>query len=494
MRAAVAEDRLGELFEGRWTGQPTGWSKWRRTQDLRTAGFRAFHVHVGATASVRRSLYVDAGGMDSSLKLGEDIELGYRLAMKGAVFVAEREATSWHLGRSHLMRHQEQVQRYNAPHIAQRVPDFRKFRQPTGRSYRVPYVEAVVDVTKQGYEQVKHTVDGLLRSGPGDLRCLLVGPWSGLDDDRRDVLGEAHLDLRLVQEDYSDEQRVGFVEKVEQTAFPAQFRLHVPVGWRPADGAVEQACREMQKRSHGLRSMLLPDGRVARLERTAAYERAARVRRPGEVLDDVVDDVAGTGGPTAAPTASSRTTRSSRRPRRPRSLHRAPAHRSPPASATPAGRGPHARCGSGRLRLPHPSSLTPARPAFPTPLRGPVRLPFLLTVAAAALLLVAGCSPATEDDRDDAERTERTERVALQVLPGIAQPGTGTAGSPELSLLGPGRARATRCAAAAAAGDAGRVAVRRPGAAGPDRCGDVSRARLAGGPGALPGDCSGSVR
>ena len=43
----------------------------------------------------------------------------------------------------------------------------------------------------------------------------------------------------------------------------------------------------------GLR-LLLPDGEVARLERTSAFTRAARVVRPGEDLDDAVDAVSGT--------------------------------------------------------------------------------------------------------------------------------------------------------------------------------------------------------
>jgi len=50
----------------------------------------------------------------------------------------------------------------------------------------------------------------------------------------------------------------------------------------------------MQKRAQGLRSVVLPDGQVARLERTAAVERAMRVRRDGEDLDDAVAAVSGT--------------------------------------------------------------------------------------------------------------------------------------------------------------------------------------------------------
>ena len=41
-------------------------------------------------------------------------------------------------------------------------------------------------------------------------------------------------------------------------------------------------------------SVLLGDGQVARLERTSAFTRAARVVAAGEDLDDAVDDVSGT--------------------------------------------------------------------------------------------------------------------------------------------------------------------------------------------------------
>lgn len=295
VRTAAAEDRLDQLFEGRWRGEHDWVEKiWRRTGDLRRAGFRAFHVHVGSTASVRRDLYLETGGMDPDLKLGEDIELGYRLSAKGAFFVGERQATSWHLGRTHLMRHQEAVQRFNAPFIAQRVPDFRKFRRTRGRSYAVPFVEAAVQVAGQRFEDVKFTVDGLLEAEPGDLRCVLIGSWDELDEGRRDVLADEQLEARLIREEYAGDGRVVLLEKLEASAYPAQFRLHLPVGWRPVGDALERLCREMQQRSQGLRSMLLADGRCARLERTAAFERAARLRLPGESLDDVVDEVSET--------------------------------------------------------------------------------------------------------------------------------------------------------------------------------------------------------
>jgi GT2 family glycosyltransferase len=291
---AVRAGTLGQLFAGRWTDEHTWVERiWRRTDDLTKAGFRAFHVHVGATASVTRELYAVSGEMDPALKLGEDVELGYRLAMKGAVFVADRDARSWHLGATTLMRRQSQVQRYNAPFIAERVPDFRKFREKRGRMYHVPLIEVVVAVDDHSYEQVKHTVDGVLQALPGDVRCILVGSWSSLADERCHPLDDPLLDLRLVKEEYASEARVACTEQVAATAFPAMFRLHLPAGWRPGETTMDDLTQDMQERAHGLRSVLLPDGHIVRLERTAAFERADRLRAAGEDIDDVVDEIAG---------------------------------------------------------------------------------------------------------------------------------------------------------------------------------------------------------
>jgi glycosyltransferase involved in cell wall biosynthesis len=298
VHAAAASGDLAALFADRVVGEHEWVDRiWERTDDLRGAGFRAFHVHVGSTASVGRDLYLDSGGMDPELKLGEDIELGYRLAMKGAVFIAERSASNWHLGRSHLMRHQEQVQRYNAPFIAQRVPDFRKFRRDSGRLYRVPLVEAVVEVGSHGFEDVAFSVDGILAGRPQDIKCRLVGPWSLLHDERRTPLWDPHLDLRLLQEEYAGEPRVDLVEKVESSAFPAQFRLLLPAGWQPGQRTIERMVRVMQRRSQGLRCVRLADGQVVRVERTAAFERARRLGPSGAVdgdLDGLVDEVSET--------------------------------------------------------------------------------------------------------------------------------------------------------------------------------------------------------
>ena len=291
--AASQREALEVLLAGRWQ-ESHGWVEriWERSQDLRQAGFRAFHVHVGSTASVAASFYRESGGMDSELKLGEDVELGYRLALRGGVLIGDREARSWHLGRSTLMQRERQVQRYNAPFIADRVPDFRRLRTKRGRTYRVPLVEVVLDARGRGYEEVRATVDAVLRSEPGDVRCVVLGHWSALGNERRHPLEDDLMDHRLICAEYAGEVRVVLAEDLSPTPFPTPFRVRLPLGWRPGT-ALSEVTRDMQRREHGLRVVRLADGQLARFEAAAAFERALRVKRVEEDLDAVVEQVSG---------------------------------------------------------------------------------------------------------------------------------------------------------------------------------------------------------
>lgn len=290
----VAQGRADALF----ADEPATTHDWveavyDRTEDLATAGASAYTVHVGATASVRRDLYLESGGMDSSLKLGEDIELGWRLAQAGAVFVPERGARSWHLGPTHVMRRREEVNRYNAPFLTDRIAQLRWRRRAPGRTYTVPYVDVVVDTTGHSVEEVQASVDSVLAGSLSDLRCTLVGPWSALDDARRRPLDDPLGDLRMVHAGYAGETRVRFVEHAPEDVFPVPFLLKLPVGWTLGRTALAGILKDTEQRGLGLRRMLLADGGVATLTRTAARRRAARVARPGEDLVDVIDEVCG---------------------------------------------------------------------------------------------------------------------------------------------------------------------------------------------------------
>jgi glycosyltransferase involved in cell wall biosynthesis len=291
---AVRDGELPALFADRWTAA----HEWveehiERTDGLTRNPTSSYLVHVGASASVRRDLYLDSGGMDDTLKLGEDIELGYRLAQQGAVFVPDTEARSWHLGRSTLMDAQERVNDYNRPFLTDRVPDLRHWRT-RGRSYTVPWIEVVVDATGHRWQDVRHSVTGALTGALSDVRALVVGPWSRLTDERRSPLSDPDRDLRLVHAELAGDPRTRFAEEVPRSSFPATYRLLLPAGWSPGPDTVRRLAREMTRKDRGLVSLLLPDGQVCRLERTSAFARAARISADGARLEDVVDAVSGT--------------------------------------------------------------------------------------------------------------------------------------------------------------------------------------------------------
>ena len=296
VRDAVAAGSVADYFAGQ-EREGHAWVEelYARTDDLREAGPRAHRAHVGATASLFRALYLEAGGMDVDLKLGEDSALGYRLAECGAVFVPDREARSWHLGPTHVMRRQAEVNDYNFPFLADRIPDGRVKRATVGRQYAVPYVEVVLDSAGESHRDVVAVVDAVLASSVPDLVVTLLGPWSALDRRAgrgarrpapRRAAGARVVRLGAAGAAAASPWRTG--------AGPAMLRLTLSsAAWAPERQAVNRMVRELEWTHHGLRTALQPDGATARLERTAAVQRARRVARPGEDLDDVVDALFG---------------------------------------------------------------------------------------------------------------------------------------------------------------------------------------------------------
>ena len=137
VRDRVAAGEAGDLFPDE-EHEPHQWVEdyWAKTDDLRTAGPRAQRFHIGMTGSVTKALYFDSRGFDRTLRLGEDMHLGHSLAQAGGVFVVDREARTWHLGRSQVLRRAEQVNRYNDPYLADLVPTMRPKRNRRGRDLR----------------------------------------------------------------------------------------------------------------------------------------------------------------------------------------------------------------------------------------------------------------------------------------------------------------------------------------------------------------------
>ncbi|MFG1702867.1 glycosyltransferase [Nonomuraea sp. M3C6] len=260
---------------------------------LRTApSSLATRIHVGATVSYPAGLLRSIGGMDTSLVLAEDTELGYRLTQAGVVFVPDPESRTWHIGLPTAMRDFAALKRYNDPYVADRVPYRRYLRTDAGRQWLVPYVDAVVPAGT--YEDTRATVDALLAGSIPDIRVTVTGPWDSLTDDRRSPLADEHLDLRLIQANFAHDPRVHLTTP---TAGTPPFRLSVPAGWVPSKDAVEHLVAHLEEHDLGTLCVALdetPQGvRVARLDRTAALSRAALVATQDDRLDDLIDSLFG---------------------------------------------------------------------------------------------------------------------------------------------------------------------------------------------------------
>lgn len=303
---AGAAGRVARLF----AGLPSGGHDYverqiARTDRLRDADHLAFLVHVGATAALRRELYEAAGGLRTELRLGEDTELGYRLAQAGAVFVPEPQEPAWHLGRSHMMRHEQVLRRYNQPFLADLMPQPRWLRRVGGSGWAVPLVTAVVEVGDAPLERVRAAVDAILASDQPDLRVVLVGPWHTLSAGRVSPLEDPQRELRLIAASYRSDPRVRLAGQPPETGFPSPYLLRVPVGCGLARPAVRRLVEHADRHRLGLVRVPVgagagsagPERAGAEVElwRTAAVARAGWVRRADEPLAEVVGEVYGTG-------------------------------------------------------------------------------------------------------------------------------------------------------------------------------------------------------
>ncbi|MFG1873477.1 glycosyltransferase [Sphaerisporangium sp. NPDC049003] len=298
VHAAVSAGAADKLFDEA-ASEPHTWivDLAERTDGLRTAGDSAYRVHVTNAASVNARLLREAGPLDTGLVLGEDTELGYRLAQAGAAFVLAPEARSRHLGTSMMMRDGEQVRRYNQVFVPDHIPQMRWLRAHPRRQWLVPYAEVVVEAEGASYEDTRATVDGFLASSLNDIQITLVGPWDSLRQDRRNPLDSPDLDLLLLRGLYRGDPRVRYAEHVPATAAPSSFRMLCPAGWVPGQETLRRVVDLAVEHGYGLVDIALDEVDeviTARLEHTGAFARASLVRAEGEPLDDAVHDVYGT--------------------------------------------------------------------------------------------------------------------------------------------------------------------------------------------------------
>ncbi|MFF0244772.1 glycosyltransferase [Streptosporangium sandarakinum] len=369
--AVAAAGDLAELFE---PAEPHAWlvDLIERTGGLTDNPHRAFSLHVGGATSVGAALLTAAGPMDTDLILGQDTEMGYRLAQAGAVFVPEPLSRAFHLGPTMRMRGKAPIDRVSHAFVADRIPSYRWLRSHPARQWKVPYLEVVVEAGgRAGYDEVRATVDAVLAGTLPDVAVTVVGPWDRVAAEGRAPLRNPDLETALVRGHYAHEGRVRFALAAPEAArvtvpyreeavpYPgeaagerrpegergsvtaAPYRLRLPAGWTPGEDTLARLLDLAVEGEYGLVSVLLAeeagkagtpgnaedagdpgdaDGAegaekagdtgdaggaasegdagdaglvTARLERTAAFARAAIVAGEGEGLDDAVDDVFG---------------------------------------------------------------------------------------------------------------------------------------------------------------------------------------------------------
>lgn len=263
------------------------------TDNLRSADHTAYRVFVGATGSLHRTLFDEAGGLNTKLFLGGDSEFAYRVAQHGAVFVPDLDSSSWHLGRSQMQSRQTDGRRFRIPYVANLVPEFGPRRKLQGRVWEIPFVDVVLDARGSTAEDVDAAIVRLLAGSVDDIRVTLVGVWPEETGERRDLLDDPDFESRLVMENYRCEPRVRFRRSVPETDPYVPFRLRMTAGCRPTRDTVRVLTDLANEKKVGLIEVDYTNGASARLERNSAFARALRVAGEGEDLDQVVDEVHG---------------------------------------------------------------------------------------------------------------------------------------------------------------------------------------------------------
>ncbi|HEY9393926.1 MAG TPA: glycosyltransferase family 2 protein [Nocardioides sp.] len=268
---------------------------YEETDDLNASGGRNYSTHMGACATVTRSVYEQTFGQRPELKLGDDTEIAYQIWQRGAVFIPVQSAQTYHLGRATVQDKGREVAHFNDVHFAQRMPIPRYRRAATNRQWEVPFVTAVVKVDIDTAEVARRCVDMLLNQTESDLQVLLVGPWSTLETGRRRVLADVAVELHLLQEWYRCEGRVTMVEDDPDDVFPSPYRLDVPVTLGLGPSALNEIMRDVYGNDLGVVNYFPPEGveqsEVLTIRPTQAYSRALRYASetvsPIEALDAV---------------------------------------------------------------------------------------------------------------------------------------------------------------------------------------------------------------
>ncbi|SDZ38289.1 hypothetical protein SAMN05444365_11246 [Micromonospora pattaloongensis] len=220
---------------------------------------------------------------------GVDIEVAYRLAQAGGVFVPEPRARVWMVAGGP----DGDATRHRRAELADLMAYPRDNRPAAGRAWSVPLVTAVV-AADGPYELVRTCVDRLLGNDETDLRVLLVGDrWSAAGGGARgSAAGGGDRELRLIAAEYRSEPRVRLVDADPGTGYPSPYLLRVPHHLGVGATTVRALVTTAERWQVGL-IRVLPAGAAGavpgvELWRTDALSRALRTERPGPQLASAV--------------------------------------------------------------------------------------------------------------------------------------------------------------------------------------------------------------
>lgn len=186
-----------------------------KTEDLLHPGLDGYRSFVGATFSIKSTLWKKMGGYRRELVTGEDTELGWRLFMEGIRIIPERRARSWHLGYSTVESNKELIDRHNQPSLAQYIPEMKKVRACTSNSWVIPTYEAVIDVQNSNLKQLQSICSGLTSFPGTQANFILLGSWSQLKK-RYSPVSDRYGDLREISNWLKSENNVTFQEEGDE--------------------------------------------------------------------------------------------------------------------------------------------------------------------------------------------------------------------------------------------------------------------------------------
>ena len=222
--ALLKSDGFDDLHQDHW-GKDLWEERIDRTNDLEKPGVEGFRAFVGATFSLKRSLWESVGGYNKSLPTGEDTELGWRLFLEGARIIPDRQAHSWHLGFSSVESNKNKIQRHNDPVLGQFVPGFAEIRKRSNRNWVVPTFEALIDCRGASLAQINAIKKDLERDKESQGYYRLLGPWMNLENrfsaiedplsDLREIRNWLLGDPRFTFEDISDDTQLS-IEQILQ--------------------------------------------------------------------------------------------------------------------------------------------------------------------------------------------------------------------------------------------------------------------------------------